>query len=105
MRALMSKNVSSTCAVVQPALAQQLVVGAVEPPLPDRARRLQLLDRRAGAPAASSRRIPRAIAPEVTTTTSTPARVQRGDLLADARDARDEAQLAGVVRRRRRIRA
>ena len=30
--------------------------------------------------------MPRAIAPEVTTTTSTPRAVQRGDLLADARD-------------------
>ena len=45
MRALMSKNVSSTCARVTPRLAQQLVVDAVELALPDRARGLEILDR------------------------------------------------------------
>ena len=42
----MSKNVSSTCALVDAALAQQLVVDAVELALADGARRLQVLDRR-----------------------------------------------------------
>ena len=40
--------------------------------------------------------MPRAIAPEVTTTTSTPGRVQRRDLLADPRDDR-QPQRAGVL--------
>ena len=40
--------------------------------------------------------MPRAIAPEVTTTTSTPRRVQRGDLLADPGDD-GQAQRAGVL--------
>ena len=41
----MSKNVSSTCALVIPRVAQQLVVDAVELALADRAGRLELLDR------------------------------------------------------------
>ncbi len=45
MRALMSKNVSSTCALVDAALAQQLVVDAVELALPDGAGGLQRADR------------------------------------------------------------
>ena len=57
----------------QAAVAQQLVVDAVELALADRARRLQVLDR-ARRTGSSSSRMPRAIAPEVTTTTSTPRR-------------------------------
>ena len=41
--------------------------------------------------------MPRAIAPDVTTTTSTPSRCSAGDLLADARDD-GQAQLARTSR-------
>ena len=50
-----------------------------------------------GRTGSASRCTPRAIAPEVTTTTSTPRAVQPGDLLADARDD-GQPQLADVVR-------
>ena len=82
------------------ALAQVLVVGAVEPALPDRRRRLQLLDR------------PRAPAePEQVDAARDRARgddhdvdagrVQRRDLLADPRDHR-QPQRAAVLRDDRR---
>ena len=56
MRALMSKNVSSTWALGDVVLAQQLVVDAVELALPHGARRLQLVHRArpADPPAAGS---------------------------------------------------
>ena len=78
------------------ALAQVLVVGAVQPPLPDRATPPAAPRPPAGAPPSPSRWMPRAIAPEVTTTTSTPGGVQRRDLLADPRDDR-QPQRAGVL--------
>ena len=55
------------------AVAQQLVVDAVELALADGAGGLQVLDRGRAHAAGPSRRIPRAIAPEETTTTSSPA--------------------------------
>ena len=72
----MSKNVSSTCALRHAALAQQLVVDPVELALADRAGRLQLADRASDAEASPITRMPRAIAPLVTTITSSPSRVQ-----------------------------
>ena len=84
MRALMSKNVSSTCALGAPRLAQQLVVDRGRacpgrPRSPPAARRS-----RAGAAAGRASRIPRAIAPLVTMTTSSPAGVPGGDRRAHA---------------------
>ena len=83
------------------ALAQQLVVDAVELALPDRAGGLQLADASSGAAAGSITRIPRAIAPLVTTIASTPSRVQ----LARARRTRSRAPPCAARRRRRRRRS
>ena len=76
-------------------LSQVLVVGAVEPPLANRARRLQLLDR--PRPAAHPQQVDaardRARGDDHDVH---PGAVQRGDLLADPRDD-GQAQLARVL--------
>ena len=61
------------------AFAQQLVVDAVELALPDGAGGLQLADRASAAGRSSITRIPRAIAPLVTITTSSPCWCSAGE--------------------------